>query len=141
MAMLLLFSLLFAANATIVARVGNIQAVGFLVCSRTGLITSGSANPGLVGVGVNLTCDGGRTTLATAITSNTGFFNLSASNIPLVNRPSLPSTNCVVQAQLPIRTCNLLPATGGILIGVLDLVTQTLDRIALLLGDVGVLIL
>ncbi|THG15785.1 hypothetical protein TEA_023269 [Camellia sinensis var. sinensis] len=78
-----------------------LSVAGRVVCTLLG--TNCTTCPGIAGVNVILSCNGGQTTLAQAITTRGGSVNLtlSAPFVPLFH----PSQQCFVYVKLPIATC------------------------------------
>ncbi|XP_028066681.1 uncharacterized protein LOC114269552 [Camellia sinensis] len=85
-----------------------LSVAGRVVCTLLG--TNCTTCPGIAGVNVILSCNGGQTTLAQAITTRGGSVNLtlSAPFVPLFH----PSQQCFVYVKLPIATCKVFPPTG-----------------------------
>ncbi|GMP97723.1 hypothetical protein CsSME_00045871 [Camellia sinensis var. sinensis] len=108
----LILSLLFVvATAASVAHnnpiVAQVSVVGQMVCIVPG--TNCTTCPGIAGVKVTLSCNGGRTTLAQAITNNRGVVNLtlSAANVGVFDQ-----SQCFVYVKLPVATCHVFSRTG-----------------------------
>ncbi|KAL7197596.1 hypothetical protein ACSBR2_020185 [Camellia fascicularis] len=111
----LILSLLFVvATAASVAHsipvVGQlpVSVAGRVVCTVPG--TNCTTCPGIAGVNVTLSCDGGRTILAQAITTRGGSVNLALSvpGVPLFGQ----LLQCFVYVKLPVAACNVFPRTG-----------------------------
>ncbi|XP_073152269.1 uncharacterized protein [Henckelia pumila] len=111
--------------------IGGIQVAGRLFCSVDG--NSCPTCVGLGGVNVNITCNGGTTSLATVLTDTNGFFTtvLDLAEVLLFGG----STPCFATVQLPVANCTLLPTTGilrapltltgNLISGLLGLLLQT----------------
>ncbi|GMP97724.1 hypothetical protein CsSME_00045872 [Camellia sinensis var. sinensis] len=87
--------------------VAQVSVAGRVVCTVPG--TNCTTCPGIAGVKVTLSCNGGRTTLAQAITNNRGVVNLtlSAANVGVFDQ-----SQCFFYVKLPVATCRVFPRTG-----------------------------
>ncbi|KAL7197600.1 hypothetical protein ACSBR2_020189 [Camellia fascicularis] len=85
-----------------------LSVAGRVVCTVPG--TNCTTCPGIAGVNVTLSCDGGRTILAQAITTRGGSVKLALSvpGVPLLGQ----SLQCFVYVKLPVAACNVFPPTG-----------------------------
>ncbi|THG15786.1 hypothetical protein TEA_023270 [Camellia sinensis var. sinensis] len=87
-----------------------LSVAGRVVCAVPGTNCTTTTCPGIAGVNVTLSCNGGQTTLAQAMTTRGGSVNLtlSAPVVPLFR----PPLQCFVYVKLPIATCKFFPHTG-----------------------------
>ncbi|THG16821.1 hypothetical protein TEA_004098 [Camellia sinensis var. sinensis] len=85
----------------------SLSIAGRVVCTVPG--TNCTTCPGIAGVNVTLSCNGGRTILAQAITTRGGLVNLALSvpGVPLLGQLQ----QCLVYVKLPIAACNVFPRT------------------------------
>ncbi|MCD7472302.1 hypothetical protein HAX54_013369 [Datura stramonium] len=119
-----------------IRRIAGIQVAGLVVCSATGNLPG----PGIPGVKVNISCDGGNTTLVQMVTNTRGFFG------GLIGFPSLRPTlrnillnnnlsPCAAMINLPIAAanCTVLPSSGILQAPIMftgNFITSTIGLIA-----------
>ncbi|KAH7512868.1 uncharacterized protein LOC132800021 [Ziziphus jujuba] len=119
-------------NSTNVAQV---QALGVLSCTVTGTPIPFVPSPPVVGALVNLSCDGGRTTLAQAVTNTAGFYNVT---LNVVQGLLFNTTDCALFVGLPLVNCTIFPPRGVLRIplGVLTIVPGLLGNVLVLIGQI-----
>ncbi|XP_009627030.1 uncharacterized protein LOC107765646 [Nicotiana tabacum] len=80
---------------------------GLLVCSATG----NPPGPGIAGVNVKISCNGGSTSLVQVLTDANGYFQtiITALDGILFDQTTTP---CQVIIDTPIASCSLLASTG-----------------------------
>ncbi|KAI7990997.1 hypothetical protein LOK49_LG12G02593 [Camellia lanceoleosa] len=109
----LILSLLFViATAASVAHsipIVDVSVAGRVVCTVPGTNCT-TCCPGIAGVNVTLSCNGGRTTLAHAITNTGGSVNFTLSSADA--GALFGQSQCFVYVKLPIATCYVFPPTG-----------------------------
>ncbi|CAL5431161.1 unnamed protein product [Camellia sinensis] len=86
----------------------SLSVTGRVVCTVPG--TNCTTCPGIAGVNVTLSCNGGQTILAQAITTRGGLVRL------ILSAPVVPpfglSQQCMAYVKLPIANCHVFPLTG-----------------------------
>ncbi|KAF7148048.1 hypothetical protein RHSIM_Rhsim03G0040600 [Rhododendron simsii] len=106
--------------------VAQISLTGIVTCAVTG-------NPlgtGVAGVTVSLSCNGGQTTIAQALSDPTGAVTIVLST---VDSAVFDQSLCFVTATLPVGTCTVSPPTGNVkslltLVNILDVKFRVEDR-------------
>ncbi|KAL7225421.1 hypothetical protein ACSBR1_020735 [Camellia fascicularis] len=100
---------------------------GQLVCTVPG--TNCPTCPGIGGVNVFLSCNGGQTSLAQAITDPAGLVNFTVS---FLDGTLFDQSRCFVYARLPIASCVAFPPTGNLhaVVKLVGFVQQTIGLVA-----------
>ncbi|KAJ8759765.1 hypothetical protein K2173_009866 [Erythroxylum novogranatense] len=80
---------------------------GRLYCAVGGNPASGAK--GLARVGVFLSCDGGKTSLAQVVTNTNGLFQIV---LAVLDGVAFDPSFCAIYVQLPVARCAVLPHTG-----------------------------
>ncbi|KAJ7976483.1 Pollen Ole e 1 allergen and extensin family protein [Quillaja saponaria] len=97
-------------STSIAFELPKVDISGQLACSASGNPEPGVNSPPLVGVDMNSSCDGGKSSLAQVQTDINGSFtlNFNALELFMLNRSLHPSRFGVL-VKLPISCCSLLP--------------------------------